>query len=149
MSMIYEPARHSSGIFYMYMYDSDATGVENGKPWKGIVVAKMCNCKRDVVDFIRDLPSSYSYADGHTVEKLFLKDEYTGVARCSCDDEWNLNEGKRIARTRMWRKYTIDKRNALQAYFNYIAKCGAKLMNEINKCTEQLKKHKNDIKEEA
>lgn len=147
MSMIYEPARNSSKI--SYMYDPDATGVENGKPWKGIVIAKMVGCNRDVVEFINDLPAAYVYADVNTVDKLFLENEYTGIAHCSTDDEWNLNEGKRIARTRMLRKYTIDKRNALRAYFNYIAKCGHKVMAEIHKCTEQIKKHKNDIEKEG
>lgn len=95
---------------FIYFIDEDKTGVINGKEYHGVVTAKLVNAK----DF--DNLLSHMYPSAKEVE-LFKRmarhvtgwnkvtHEFTATAYCSIEDEFDLEEGKRIARKKCWVKY--------------------------------------------
>lgn len=91
-----------------YLYDEEATGVRNGHPYKGIVIAIMggdSSYKSCCDDAIR-------LAERDSVlcwdKEYLIKDSYKGIAYCSVDDEFNLKEGMRIARGKLLNRYYKD-----------------------------------------
>ena len=121
---------------FSYYIDPDKTGAINGHPYHGVVVAKLSGgfrnlenlcTKRDafricelekiasVLHVNSDLGPAYS--------------EFEGKAYCSVDDEWDENEGMKIARRKAWTQYyhalanyTYDYQKRVAALYEQITK---------------------------
>lgn len=69
----------------------------------------------------------------HRLEKYGLADEdydnlidiryYKGIAKCSPEDDWDEEYGKRLAEYRASRKRQVDVNNELKKYINGLLKC--------------------------
>lgn len=120
-----------------YLYDEEATGVRNGYPYKGIVIAIMGEvnnffktCKHDCVLTIKE--SVFDCWD----KKYLIKDSYKGIAYCSIDDKFDLKEGMKIARGKLLNKYYKDK----IAVFNKAIKDNQKGLDIILKAKADIQK---------
>lgn len=82
----------------MYMYDEDASGVRNGKAWKGLVIAIMDECGLDAIfDLAGKTTIDFDFSDEDEIMPLLMNDTYKGVAYCSVDDTFDLKQGMHIA----------------------------------------------------
>ena len=77
---------------------------------KRTVVAIMEHCARDADDiFTHDFTAEgidvLCYASNF---KNYLKNTYRAKAKCSMDDEWDVEVGKKVAREKMLAKYYRD-----------------------------------------
>ena len=77
-----------------------------------IVIAIIDNCMRDAIKAANawtgsDCWNSRNRIDVHVDydKKYLIPDKFTGIARCSIEDEWNEDIGKKIARERVLNKY--------------------------------------------
>lgn len=93
---------------------------------KRTVVAKLTNCKRDVLHLIenvtrkllsdsnnnmfREIFNSLSceFVDYYFKNRFLLKDTYYGKAKCHENNTWDEEYGMRVARSRMLAKYYND-----------------------------------------
>lgn len=97
---------------FKYFYGKDSEGRE-------VVVAKLENCERDVIQSICKLTTrdTYPWSDGLTfgLEKksLIIPDTFIGKATCSEKDEFNIAVGEQIARDRALQKYYRAKAHAI------------------------------------
>lgn len=111
-----------------YFYDEKATGVRNGRPYKGIVFAIMGipneefdDCTFDMLDdlFIRDISTVYGTgANAFEHIEYWMDDTYQGVAYCSKEDKFDLKKGMKIARNRLLKAYCKDKINRATIVYN-------------------------------
>lgn len=107
-----------------YLYDEEATGVRNGYPYKGIVIAIMgdkktsVHPKRDVINILVD----YEISTDAKCSDLCIKDSYKGISYCSIDDKFDLKEGMKVARGKLLDKYYKDEIAALNKAIKDIQK---------------------------
>lgn len=118
-----------------YLYDEEATGVRNGYPYKGIVIAIMGEgklsygtCRYDAIGLIEEV------CYGRWKKHYLIKDDYKGIAYCSVDDEFDLKEGMRVARGKLLNKYYKDEIVALN-----------KAIKDVQKNLSLVQKAKADI----
>ena len=82
---------------------------------KRIVICKLLNC--------RDIPwnriSKY-VSGGYWYEDMDVKQIYTGVARCSAEDEWDEEYGKKLALARAKRRRARDINRELNKFCDKI-----------------------------
>lgn len=97
-----------------YMYDEDAQGVRNDKPYKGIVVAMMTNCDIDAIVKLNSYDLNMVNIFDATNINDCINSTYRGVAYCAADDKFDLKEGMRIARERMLEKYYKSQRRVFK-----------------------------------
>lgn len=121
---------------FSYYIDPDKTGVINGRPYRGVVVAKLSGGARDLANIwtkrdafkIRELEDIASAL--HVNSDLGpAHSEFEGKAYCSVDDEWDENEGMKIARRKAWTQYyhalanyTYDYQKRVVALYEQITK---------------------------
>ena len=114
----------------MYMYDEDASGVRNGKAWKGLVIAMMDECGLDAIFDLMD-KTTIDFIDKDEIMPFLMNDTYKGVAYCSVDDTFDLKQGMHIARDRMLAKYYKGKRNVFKNIYKSVHSLDAKLSEMI------------------
>ena len=121
---------------FSYYVDPDKTGVINGRPYHGVVVAKMDSGSRNLVNLwtkrdafmIRELDRIAPLL--HVNSDLGpARLEFEGKAYCSVDDKWDENEGMKIARRKAWTQYyhslanyTYDYQKRVAALYEQITK---------------------------
>lgn len=108
-----------------YLYDEEATGVRNGHPYKGIVIAIMGDGELFHASHARDvfgILDEYEASTNVFYRDLLMKDSYKGIAYCSVDDEFDLKEGMRIARGKLLNRYYKDEIIALNKVIKGIQK---------------------------
>lgn len=113
-----------------YMYDEDASGVRNGKSWKGLVIAMMDECGLDAIFDLMD-KTAIDFFDKDEIMPFLMNDTYKGVAYCSIDDTFDLKQGMHIARDRMLAKYYKGKRNVFKNIYKTVHSLDAKLSEMI------------------
>lgn len=118
MAMTYIAPANNSMI--AYCYDPEQTGTYNGHPYKGVVMAKMENTKYDAVRKVDKLASDSGLVVFPVTAVPELANSYQGYAYCSAEDEFNLNDGMRIARMRMLSQYHSDMANAMFTVFKKV-----------------------------
>ena len=89
----------------------------------GVVKASISDCRFDAIDYINDkivqpVTSAIQVKENfknNSFEKYLMKHTYSAIARCSNDDSYSFEEGKKIALKRLSEKYTksLDRRVAL------------------------------------
>ena len=121
---------------FSYYIDPDKTGVINGRPYHGVVVAKLSGGARDLANIwtkrdafkIRELEDIASLL--HVNSDLGPAHlEFEGKAYCSVNDQWDEDEGMRIARRKAWTQYyhalanyTYDYQKRVAALYEQITK---------------------------
>ena len=113
-----------------YMYDEDATGTRNGKPWRGLVIAMMDGCGLDAIFDLMG-KTAIDFIDKDEIMPFLMKDTYKGVAYCSIDDTFDLKQGMHIARDRMLAKYYKGKRKVFKNLYKNIHSIDTKLSEMI------------------
>ena len=115
-----------------YMYDEDATGTRNGKPWRGLVIAMMDGCGLDAIFNLAEKTSiEFDLYNENEIDTLLMKNTYKGVAYCSVDDAFDLKQGMHIARDRMLAKYYKGKRKVFKNLYKSIHSIDVKLSEMI------------------
>lgn len=144
MSMTYIPAKDNSKI--SYMYDADAHGIRNGKPWKGLVIAQMSNCALDCCAKVHQYETLIGFRPwNNAANKLRMPNTFKGVAYCSVDDEFNLKTGMAIARSRMLNDYNKALLRALNSYYYYVDKLRDNIVNLQSGVIDNMHKHASNI----
>lgn len=107
---------------------------------KGTVVSKMEGCERDAINILikdgANLPG--------IVTEATMNNSYYGKAKLSPEDEWNLEEGKRVARNKMLLKYYKRRYKILESYYEKISEILDNLNERIFYCLDKIKKAKNN-----
>lgn len=115
-----------------YMYDEEASGIRNGKPWHGLVIAMMDECGLDAIFDLTDKANiEFDFSDKDEIMPLLMNETYKGVAYCSVDDTFDLKQGMHIARDRMLAKYYKGKRKVFKKLYKNIHSLDAKLSEMI------------------
>lgn len=111
---------------------------------KRTVVAIMEHCGKDAWDiFTHDFE-----AEGVDVLRLFLniknylKDTYRAKAKCSLDDEWDVEIGKKIAREKMLAKYYRDLAKTMENYINIAHNIMMRFDTRWRETAERYEKYK-------
>lgn len=97
---------------FSYYIDQDKTGCINGRPYHGVVVAKLNGGTRDLAN-LWTKRDAFRICDLEEIATLIHVDpdlgpaflEFEGKAYCSVDDKWDENEGMKIARRKAWTQY--------------------------------------------
>lgn len=121
---------------FSYFIDRDKTGCINGQLYHGVVVAKLSGGARDLANIwtkrdafkIRELEDIASLL--HVNSDLGPAHlEFEGKAYCSVNDQWDEDEGMRIARRKAWTQYyhalanyTYDYQKRVAALYEQITK---------------------------
>lgn len=130
MAMNIIPADEKHRI--MYMYDEEASGIRNGKPWRGLVIAMMDGCGLDAIFNLAEKTSiEFDLYNENEIDTLLMNDTYKGVAYCSVDDAFDLKQGMHIARDRMLAKYYKGKRKVFKNLYKSIHSIDVKLSEMI------------------
>lgn len=130
MAMNIIPADEKHRI--MYMYDEEASGIRNGKPWRGLVIAMMNGCGLDAIFNLAEKTSiEFDLYNENEIDALLMNDTYKGVAYCSIDDAFDLKQGMHIARDRMLAKYYKGKRKVFKNLYKSIHSIDMKLSEMI------------------
>ena len=133
---------------FSYYVDPDKTGVINGRPYHGVVVAKLNGGARNLANLwtkrdafmIRELDKIDSLL--HVNSNLGPAHlEFEGKAYCSVDDKWDENEGMKIARRKAWTQYY----HALANYTYDYQKRVAALYEQITKYTDFAAKRSHEL----
>lgn len=69
------------------------------------IVAVMDDCSYDAIDILAKMGIENIRYDGYTMDKFMMNETYRGKAKCAPEDEWDEDEGMRIARNRMLAGY--------------------------------------------
>lgn len=105
----------SKGSGITYLIDSEAQGVSNGNPWKGLVVAMLDSKHNEMIREIGNKLENTVSGQSLGIEvdwyhtKNFNSTKMTGIARCSIEDKFNVEVGKQLARERVLQKYYKEK----------------------------------------
>ena len=111
---------------------------------KRTIVAIMTDCEYDILDSLikAGLYSLYDYGD--KVKKAMIPNVFRGKAKCSPEDEWDEEAGKKIARERMLAKYYLHKAKKFKQILADFLEATDVLTffarNSIEKCEMYLKK---------
>ena len=75
-----------------------------------VVVAIMEDTRDDVIDFLFGKKNHVKYVEPSfmTIDTLTLKDQYIGVAKCNDVDIFDVEKGKKLAKTRARVKHDRD-----------------------------------------
>ena len=115
-----------------YMYDEDATGIRNGKLWRGLVIAMMDECGLDAIFDLTDKANiEFNFSNESEIMPLLMNETYKGIAYCSVDDAFDLKQGMHIARDRMLAKYYKGKRKVFKNLYKNIHSIDMKLSEMI------------------
>jgi hypothetical protein len=79
-----------------------------------------------IITAINDVPfklAKYGLADEEYEDIVLDIRIYKGIAKCSLEDEWDENYGKRLAEYRASRARQVDVNAELKAYINGVSKC--------------------------
>lgn len=121
---------------FSYYIDPDKTGIVNGRPYHGVVVAKLSGGSRDLAN-LWTKRDTFRICDLEEIATLIHVDpdlgpaflEFEGKAYCSVDDKWDEDEGMKIARRKAWTqyyhaltKYIYDYRKRIIALYGQISK---------------------------
>lgn len=92
------------------------------------------NCSGDLYEqLLKKVESDYIFrAIIDHDEQLLLKHKYVGTAKCSPEDTFDIETGKKIARAKMREKYTRDKIKALGNLFEFYEDLGTLLDDSFN-----------------
>lgn len=76
------------------------------------------DCENDLIEHLLKKSSDSFTLDTlvHNYETLLLKHKYVGTAKCSPEDTFDVEIGKKIARAKMREKYTRDKFKAIDNF---------------------------------
>ena len=133
---------------FSYYIDRDKTGCINGQLYHGIVVAKLSGGARDLANIwtkrdafkIRELEDIASLL--HVNSDLGPAHlEFEGKAYCSVNDQWDEDEGMRIARRKAWTQYY----HALASYTYDYQKRVAALYEQISKYANFAAKRSHEL----
>ena len=94
---------------------------------KRTVVAVMDDCEYDAIDVLQKMGIRKITHDGYNMDKFMMNTSYRGKSKCSPDDEWDEEEGMRIARNRMLEKYYRARAMALMRAESVLQE----MMNEL------------------
>ena len=119
---------------FSYYIDRDKTGVINGRPYHGVVVAKLNGGARNLAN-LWTKRDAFRICELEEIASLLHVNfdlgpahlEFEGKAYCSVDDKWDENEGMKIARRKAWTQYY----HALDNYTYDYKKRAAALYNQI------------------
>lgn len=121
---------------FSYYIDPDKTGVVNGHPYHGVVVAKLSGGFRNLANLCTKRDAFRICELEKIASALHVNSdlgpaysEFEGKAYCLVNDEWDENEGMKIARCKAWIKYY----NALANYTYNYKKRVDELSKEIDK----------------
>ena len=85
---------------------------------KKTVVCKLNNCIVDMYNYLDNFPIiSYGFIDDF-IEKSVIKNCYTAKAVCVKEDNWDVEKGKRIALTKVLKRYHKDRVFVLSEIIN-------------------------------
>ena len=133
---------------FSYFIDRDKTGCINGQLYHGVVVAKLSGGARDLANIwtkrdafkIRELEDIASLLHVNSdLGPAYL--EFEGKAYCSVNDEWNEDEGMKIARRKAWTQYY----HALANYTYDYQKRVAALYEQITKYADFAAKRSHEL----
>lgn len=121
---------------FSYFINRDKTGCINGQLYHGVVVAKLSGGPRDLANIwtkrdafkIRELEDIASLLHVNSdLGPAYL--EFEGKAYCSVNDQWDEDEGMKIARRKAWTQYyhalanyTYDYQKRVAALYEQITK---------------------------
>lgn len=121
---------------FSYYIDPDKTGVINGRPYRGVVVAKLYGGSRNLAN-LWTKRDAFRICELKEIDSLLhvssdlgpAYSEFEGKAYCSVNDKWDENEGMKIARRKAWTQYyhalvnyIYDYKKRVGALYNQIAK---------------------------
>ena len=121
---------------FSYYIDPDKTGVINGRPYHGVVVAKLSGGSRNLAN-LWTKRDAFRICELEKIASLFHVNSdlgpaycvFEGKAYCSIDDKWDENEGMKIARRKAWTQYyhalanyTYDYQKRVAALYEQIIK---------------------------
>lgn len=80
------------------------------------------DCENDLIEYLLKKSSDSFTLDTlvQNYEKLLLNHKYVGTAKCSPEDTFDVEIGKKIARAKMREKYTRDKFKAIDNFFDML-----------------------------
>lgn len=73
--------------------------------------------------------------------------KYTGKAKCSKEDVFDINVGKKLSLARAWLKYDYSELKSIQETKEFLSNMIEDLQNEEIKQNEQIKRTLNKIEE--
>ncbi len=94
---------------------------------KKVVVAKMTGC-------FNGLACDMCRKGYPAVPSFEIADAFIGKAKCSPDDTFDVETGKKIAFKRAYKKYVVAKKKAITAFLEE----NNKLVNELNDTVQKL-----------
>lgn len=80
---------------------------------KRTVVAVMDDCEYDAIDVLQKMGICSITHDSYNLNKFMMNPIYRGKAKCALVDEWDEEEGMRIARNRMLENYYRGRATAM------------------------------------
>ena len=118
----------------VYGIDPEAEGMfEDGRRWKGLVICRIENCAFDVYSVLdkafKNTPVDFDYDEYCS---MTIEDTYTAMAKCSVEDEFDVEKGMEIARNRALKKYRADKARALSEFEIGMIMAMSKVGREMN-----------------
>lgn len=136
---------------FSYFIDRDKTGCINGQLYHGVVVAKLSGGARDLANIwtkrdafkIRELEDIASLLHVNSdLGPAYL--EFEGKAYCSVNDQWNEDEGMKIARRKAWTQYYHALANYTYDYQKRVAALYEQITNYAGFATKRS--HELDMK---
>ena len=142
---------------FSYYIDPDKTGVINGHPYHGVVVAKLSGGFRNLVNLCTKRDAFRICELEKIASALHVNSdlgpaylEFEGKAYCSVDDKWDENEGMKNARRKAWTQYyhvltnyTYDYQKRVAALYEQISKYAgfaAKRSHELDMENTEIQK---------
>lgn len=117
----------------VYGIDPDAEGMlEDGRQWKGLVICRIGNCRNDVYNILDKAFKNTPVLVDPWADKLRIEDTYTAMAKCSVEDEFDVEKGMEIARNRALKKYRADKARVLSEFEIDMIMAMSKVGREMN-----------------
>lgn len=80
---------------------------------KQTIVAVMDDCAYDAIDVLAKMGICSITHDNYNLNKFMMNPTYRGKAKCAPEDEWDEEEGMRIARNRMLENYYRGRATAM------------------------------------
>lgn len=118
---------------------SDATYFINEE--KKVVVCTINKTRDLFIDFVVEnfkiWPTHFAY-DESLFHMLEMPNKFTGVARCSENDEWNLETGKLIAFSRMKDNLNKSFFKRANTYVNFLDRAADEAADVLGKIGEKL-----------
>lgn len=142
---------------FSYYIDPDKTGIVNGRPYHGVIVAKLSGGSRDLAN-LWTKRDTFRICELEEIASLLHVNpnlgpahlEFEGKAYCSVDDKWDENEGMKIARRKAWTQYY----HALESYTHDYQKRVVKLYEQITeyadfaaRCSHKLDMENTEVQE--